>query len=212
MAYRDVMGIAARERTQLADALDKAGPDAATLCEGWTTRDLAAHVVLRDRRPDAALGMFLPQLSSRLENVTEGYLHEEFGDLVGKVRSGAAISPARFGPIDDAMNTLEFAVHTEDVRRAMNDWEPRPRNPQLDAAITGRLKVARGLLTRKSPVSLGLRTPDGFSAGPADAAVTVVGDPLELLMFCFGRQAAARVGYDGPDSDVQAVKQASFGF
>ena len=48
------------ERRRFADALLEVGPDAPTLCDGWSTRDLAAHVVLRDRRPDAAggLGMF----------------------------------------------------------------------------------------------------------------------------------------------------------
>ena len=42
---------AKRERLLLADLLETAGPDAPTLCEGWTTRDLAAHVVVRERRP-----------------------------------------------------------------------------------------------------------------------------------------------------------------
>ena len=38
-------------------------PDAPTLCEGWKTRDLAAHLVVRERRPDATLGIAVPFLA-----------------------------------------------------------------------------------------------------------------------------------------------------
>jgi hypothetical protein len=37
-----------RERLELCDLLLELGPDAPTLCEGWTTADLAAHLVLRE--------------------------------------------------------------------------------------------------------------------------------------------------------------------
>ena len=37
------------ERAGLADTLASVGPDAPTLCAGWTTTDLALHVVLRER-------------------------------------------------------------------------------------------------------------------------------------------------------------------
>src|SRR5690349_11008507 len=47
------------ERAALCDLLVTVGPDAPTLCEGWTTRDLAAHLAVRDRRPDAAAGIVL---------------------------------------------------------------------------------------------------------------------------------------------------------
>ena len=39
------------ERLALADLMAEVGPDAPTLCGGWTTRDLAAHLLLRERRP-----------------------------------------------------------------------------------------------------------------------------------------------------------------
>ncbi len=50
------------DRAALAAELEAAGPDAPTLCEGWTTRHLAAHVVLRESRPDATPGMTSPDL------------------------------------------------------------------------------------------------------------------------------------------------------
>lgn len=211
MAYAGRMSAATRQREKLADALVAAGPDAPTLCEGWSTHDLAAHIVLRDRRPDAALGMLVSPLAGHLDNVTKAYRGEAFDSLVGKVRSGAPYSPLRLAPLDNAVNTLEFAVHSEDVRRGVDGWEPLPRDPDLEKAITSRLKLMRSLLTKKSPVSLALRSGDGFAAGPEEAKVTVTGDPLELLLFAFGRQAAARVTYVGSESDVEAVKTASFG-
>src|SRR5215210_3225922 len=45
-----------RERAALADLLDELGPDAPTCCAGWTTAHMAAHLVVRDRRPDAMPG------------------------------------------------------------------------------------------------------------------------------------------------------------
>ncbi|MDN5962074.1 MAG: maleylpyruvate isomerase N-terminal domain-containing protein, partial [Propionibacterium sp.] len=38
-------------RLALADALTQAGPDARTLCTGWTTADLAAHLYVRENDP-----------------------------------------------------------------------------------------------------------------------------------------------------------------
>ena len=51
--------LARSERSSLCDALIQAGPGAPTLCEGWLTRDLAAHVFVRERRPLAMPGILL---------------------------------------------------------------------------------------------------------------------------------------------------------
>nr|BFF25281.1 hypothetical protein GCM10025732_32460 [Glycomyces mayteni] len=37
-----------RERRDLCELLAEVGPDAPTMCEGWTALDLAAHLVLRE--------------------------------------------------------------------------------------------------------------------------------------------------------------------
>ena len=39
------MTYAQDERAALAALLDETGPDGPTLCEGWQTRDMAAHLV-----------------------------------------------------------------------------------------------------------------------------------------------------------------------
>ena len=45
------------ERDELCDLFVARGPDAPTLCEGWTTADLAAHLVVRERNPLAGPGI-----------------------------------------------------------------------------------------------------------------------------------------------------------
>ena len=45
--------LAQQERQTLCDLMIDAVPDAPTLCEGWRTADLAAHLVVRERRPDS---------------------------------------------------------------------------------------------------------------------------------------------------------------
>src|ERR1700743_2358756 len=57
VAYYRVVTYARDERLALCALLDRTGPDAPTLCEGWRTGDLAAHLVLREHRPDAAVGI-----------------------------------------------------------------------------------------------------------------------------------------------------------
>ena len=49
--------LAESERALFADLLAEVGPDAPTLCGDWTTRDLAAHLVVRERRLDATPGI-----------------------------------------------------------------------------------------------------------------------------------------------------------
>ena len=57
------MTAASRERAALVNTMRDVGPDAPTLCGDWTVRDLAAHLVIRERRPDAAAGIMIPALA-----------------------------------------------------------------------------------------------------------------------------------------------------
>lgn len=56
----DSRSLLRKERQALCDTLASLGPDAPTLCEGWTTADLAAHLMVREREPLAAAGIVLP--------------------------------------------------------------------------------------------------------------------------------------------------------
>ncbi|MDQ0786399.1 TIGR03085 family metal-binding protein [Streptomyces sp. B3I8] len=199
---------AKRERLLLADLLEASGPDAPTLCEGWTTRDLAAHLIVRERRPDAAGGILIKQLAPRLERVMDEMRAKPYEELIQLIRTG----PPRFSPfslkqIDEASNTVEFYVHTEDVRRAQPDWTPRELDAVFQDTLWSRLERMARMLGRGAPTGLVLRRPDGQTAVAHRGApvVTVTGEPAELLMFAHGRQSAARVELDG---DMDAVAKA----
>ncbi|MFD3441465.1 TIGR03085 family metal-binding protein [Streptomyces sp. NPDC058685] len=197
---------AKRERLLLADLLEAAGPDAATLCDGWTTRDLAAHVVVRERRPDAAGGIMIPLLKSRLERVMAEFTAKPYDELIRLIRTGPPrISPYGIKQVDEAANTVEFFVHAEDVRRAQPDWTPRTLDRVFEDALWSRLEKVARLLGRKAPVGLVLRRPDGQTAvgHRGTPVVTVTGEPGELTVFAFGRQEAAQVELEG-DKDAVA--------
>ncbi|MGW8636563.1 TIGR03085 family metal-binding protein [Streptomyces sp. NPDC055793] len=201
---------AKRERLLLADLLETAGPDAPTLCEGWRTRDLAAHVVVRERRPDAAGGSLIKQLASRLDRVMEEYGAKPYEELLQLIRTG----PPRFSPfqlkqVDEAANTVEFYVHTEDVRRARPDWSPRELDPVFQDALWSRLERAARLMGRGVPTGLVLRRPDGQTAVAhrGTPVVTATGEPSELLLFAYGRQDAANVELDGEKAAITRLRE-----
>ncbi|MBF6046842.1 TIGR03085 family protein [Streptomyces sp. NRRL B-1677] len=205
---------AQRERLLLADLLESAGPDAPTLCDGWRTRDLAAHVVVRERRSDAAAGLVFKPLAARLERVQAEFAAKPYEELVGLVRGGPPrLSPYALKQIDEAANTVEFFVHAEDVRRAQEEWAPREVDPVFADALWSRLERVARMLGRRSPVGLVLRRPDGRTAVARRGApvVTVTGEPAELTLFAFGRQTAARVELEGDKDAVAKLQGAQLG-
>jgi uncharacterized protein (TIGR03085 family) len=195
------------ERQALADLFDKVGPEAPTLCTGWATRDLAAHLVLRERRPDALGGIVLPQLRPYVKRVQQGFAAKPWPELVASVREGPpAWSAMRLPPLDAAANTVEFFVHHEDVRRAFDGWQPRSLGSDFQDALWRRLRISGRLLVRRAPTGVVLRRPDGgeFLARSAKRLVTVSGLPSELVLFAYGRQDHAKVELIG---DVDLVHQ-----
>lgn len=110
---------AATERQALVRALREKGPTADTLCEGWNAHDLAVHVVARDSHPHVIFGRELPVVGSRAQEQYRSIEELSFAELVDRIEAGVpSWHPARSRAVDDAMNTLEFFVHTEDVLRA----------------------------------------------------------------------------------------------
>ncbi|KAA6217147.1 TIGR03085 family metal-binding protein [Streptomyces filamentosus] len=199
---------ARRERLLLADLLEAAGPDAPTLCEGWRTRDLAAHVVVRERRPDAAAGTLVPALKERLQRVQDEFAAKPYEELLQLVRTG----PPRFSPftikqVDEGANVVEFYVHAEDVRRAQPGWSARELDPVFADALWSRLERGARLLGRKAPVGLVLRRPNGQTvvAHKGTPVVTVSGEPGELTMYLYGRTEVAKVGLEGDPDAIELL-------
>ena len=203
------------ERSALCDLFIEVGPDAPTLCGDWTTRDLAAHLVMRERRPDGAIGIVIPKVAGYAEKVQAGIAVRDWVELVERVRSGPPIwSPTRLSSIDKLANTVEFFVHHEDVRRAVEGWEPRELDQELTDALSGVLAKFGKRLVKSSPVGVVLEPSDGAAAivaKDAEPSVTVRGDIAELVLFAFGRQAHSTVTPFGDDASIEAVMTASFG-
>lgn len=205
--------LAAGERRELCDLMDQVGPDAPTLCEGWTTRDLAAHLVVRESRPDAAGGIVLPPLARYMARVQSSIARRPWLELVDRVRHGPPWwSPYSLPGLGDKLNTMEFFVHHEDVRRAAKGWEPRPAAPPRARMLWGHLRRVARVLYRNSPVGVVLRTPDGSerTARRGERSVTVVGSPEELTLHAFGRDQAI-VEIEGDQVDVAGFRSSQRG-
>lgn len=197
-------GRAATERVALADALTTVGPDAPTLCGDWTAADLAAHVYVREHRPDATPGVLpLGPWSSYTERVMRSALRVHgFAALVEAIRT--APPWLRIERIDDAVNTVEMFVHTEDVRRA-NGMSTRTQPVTFEAAIWRRLSRQARLSFRRVPAAVTL-TPTTAGApltvGKGGPSVTVRGLPSELLLLAYNRKEHANVTITGEGADA----------
>ena len=216
------MSYARDERTALCALFDETGPEAPTLCEGWQTRHLAAHLVLREHRPDAAAGVLGGPLAGHTRRVTEELAAgTPFPQLVERIRKGPpALSVYRLPGMDERLNLLEYFVHHEDVRRAADGWQPRDVRDGLADALWQRLQMGR-ILFRRAPVGVELvrddltvdqgRQPVRVTARAKTPVVTVTGHPAELTMWALGRSAAARVRLDGSAAAVQRQSEARIG-
>jgi uncharacterized protein (TIGR03085 family) len=208
------------ERHALCTLLEETGPQAPTLCEGWNTRDLAAHMVLREHRPDAGAGMLGGPLSRYTSHVQHRLAQKvPYPRLVQIVRNGPPrLSVFGLPGIDERINLVEYFVHHEDVRRAGPDWTPRALGEGLSEALWDRLKMTR-IILRKVPVGVEFARDDGDGSSPGDGTtrqhrmtvkngtpvVTVVGHPGELVLWALGRTAAAQVRLDGAETSVRLL-------
>lgn len=206
------------ERRALCDLLVEVGPDQPTLCAGWQTADLAAHLVLRERRPDAGAGVMGGPLAAYTRRVQAHLTHRHpFAQLVELIRTGPPrLSMFGLPGADDKLNLVEYFVHHEDVLRAQPDWQPREVGTDLTEVLWDRLRLAR-LMLRKAPVGVELvradrtdgSTPRGrvrITAKARTPVVTVTGDPVELTLWTMGRTSVADVQLDGADADVAALR------
>lgn len=201
------------ERLALAAEMAKLGPDAPTLCTGWTTRDLAAHIVVRERRPDAALGIWIKAVARHTRSVQQRIAVQAFPVLLEQLRRPPVWSPISNPLLDEAANVTEMFIHHEDARRAQSGWTPRSLDPGLQAALWRQLRLRARLALRRFPATVVLDAGEygAVTGGSGGALVTVSGDPGELSMFLSGRQAYARVRLDGDETAAARLSTASLG-
>ncbi len=197
------MTAAQRERAALVETMRTVGPDAPTLCGDWTTRDLAAHLVVREGRLDTTPGIAIPFLAGYTEKVRRQAAEStDWNELLDTIASGPPLySP--FKVLDPIANMGEMFIHHEDVRRAQEGWEPRRLDDATVRALGRGLPLMARLTLGRVPARVSLCTPDGKTLATvgSGSALTVTGELGELTLFIAGRDEA-RLTF----SDAQAVQ------
>jgi uncharacterized protein (TIGR03085 family) len=203
----------ARERAELCDLLLELGPDAPTLCEGWTTLDLAAHLVIREREPRTTPGILSDRFAGYTQKRQDVWADKGLEAVVAKIRSGPPLIPWGLPGVRTLVNLNEYVIHHEDVRRA-NGLGPRTDRPDLDEAVWGLTRRSARLATRSlKEVGLELVRPGGemVVARKGEPRVSATGGPVDLALYLAGRKGVAQVEITGPPEAVAAVRAASFG-
>lgn len=205
--------IAQSERAELCDLLAESGPEAPTLCGEWKTSDLAAHLIVRERRPLSGVGIvFSPMAGLTERSMAMQQEKYSFDEMVERVRSGP---PPPMKWVDEAVNTIEYFIHHEDVRRGAGEVVPRARIDTVDDAIWGRLgRMARMLSRGVKGAGLTLvrtDTNDRIVARKGEPIVELSGTPGEIVLFLYGRGDHAEVELVGDQAAVETVRSASFG-
>ena len=140
---------------------------------------------------------------------------EEFTVLVERLRGGPPwYSPFRVGTVDAMLNTIEFFVHHEDIRRAQPSWQPRTLSPRAERMLWKQLRVAAKRLVRDVPVGVALErrdTGERTVVRDAEPAVVVRGLPSELVLYVNGRKQHAEVELVGSDDAVAALAGSDLG-
>lgn len=219
---------AVHERRALAETLRRTDPDAPTLSGEWTAAQLAAHLVLRERSAVELLGR-LP--NKRLQQIAQREIDnlvakQPYPQIVAAVDAGPSWRDARLPlpiapiwalpPVREKANLIEYLVHHEDVRRAQPDPTPRALPDDLVTEVWHRLPISIRLTMRQVPLGVALVWPGHGEVQTPRAKrhgvhVTVTGEPVELLLFAFGRRTVAQVQIDGSPEDIATVTKAPVG-
>jgi uncharacterized protein (TIGR03085 family) len=195
------------ERALLCDLLDRVGPSAPTLCEGWDTHHLVAH--LRGRESANPLRQVLSALPKLGDRSVEALVSRtDFSTLVDQVRAGpprrSLFAVTRLEPL---LNLLEYFIHHEDARRGAAGWEPRVLPRWADDQIWVRVIGLGKLTQRRAPTGVVLEradTGDTARVSKGDDAVVVRGLPGEVALYLSGRQRASRAELVGSAAATSA--------
>jgi uncharacterized protein (TIGR03085 family) len=190
--------LARREREALCDLALTLGPSAPTLCEGWSVRDLFEHLLLREqpwRRRSRASVRKLP--------------FEALVDLVHRPPTYLAV----LSPVDRLLNTVEFFVHHEDVRRAQPSWSPRPLAGADEGTLWSAVSGLGRLLGLRGGTALAVTDGErSLTLWPGGDPVVVRGDIGEIVLFLYGRAQVQGLSFSGPEEKVARLRSAKLGF
>lgn len=190
------------ERTSLADlleTLDDVGWATPSLCEGWTVKDVVAHLALADH--DFARTMWrVARARGDFDRVTAAMARElaartSPADLVARIRRTAG-SPRRF-PFSGALDPLtDVLVHGQDIARPLGIV--RPIRPDLAVVALDHVRSSRfyGAAPRLNGRRL-VATDAEWTAG--DGPGIVRGPAADLLLVLAGRSAGDAGDRDEPE-------------
>lgn len=199
---------ARRERTAICQTLRKLGPEQPTLCQGWSTKDLLVHLIVRENRPDAAVGLFIPFLSSYTDSISNKYKEKSFEELIAIFENGPkSPSPFSLPKVDELANTFEFLVHHEDILRAQSDYQPRKLTEEDAKFIWSRFTKSAVFFMRKVKVGVVAKTDQGtYTLKRGNDVVTISGNVIDLVMFAFGRKNTTEINFEGNPTAVEKLK------
>jgi uncharacterized protein (TIGR03085 family) len=203
------------ERAALCNTALQVGERAPTLCGDWTVKELVIHLLVRERDPLGAPGILFPPLEKLTDRSARRLQEQDFTALVERVRGGPPRwSPLSIPPLEKAVNTLEYFVHHEDIRRASPGWLPRELTDREQRTLWSTLGTAGKGLVRRAGVPVEIRWDEaGRSAvlRKGDDPAVVSGPPAELVMFLFGRHEHAGLEFAGPEERLEKLKGAELG-
>lgn len=206
------MNFVTAERQRLVTTFERVGADAPTLCEGWSAEDLLRHLVIREIYPHVGLFAKVPVgLADPAREQVEELNGQDYDTLLSTFRDGRQkLSPLQVAPVDRAMNTLEYVIHHEDLRRAQNPVLGRVLTGEEQREIFTHLKGMAQMLFAASPVRIVLHAPGigditALATKRHKNTVTITGAPVELALFAFGRDSVADVSFAGDASDIEKV-------
>jgi len=208
-----VTSVARRERDLLCDAALSVGGSSPTLCGDWDVRHLLAHLLVRERSLIGAPGIVVPPLAKLHERETDRLAGRDLTWLVAEVRKARGF--LTLPVLDPLVNTIEFFVHHEDVRRAQPGWKPRDLDARTRSTLWRAITVGGRGLVRPAGVPVTIRRTDtGDSAVLRRGAepVVVSGPVSELVLFLYGRAETSGLEFSGPAERVERLRGAGLGF
>lgn len=205
------MNLARRERHALCDLALELGPDAPTLCDGWTARDLVAHLLVRERSPLSGVGIAVPQLAGLTERAMSRTAAAPFEQSVERLR-GVGLTPFRLPGVEWLANTVEYVVHHEDLRRGQAGWSPRELPRGDEDTLWTQLRFLGRMVARKAGVPLVVRRSDAAAQSltllGGDRPAEVIGRPSELVLMLSGRTELADLEWLGDRANLQRPREA----
>lgn len=206
------MNLAQTERAALQASLLEKGPDAPTLCGEWTTKDLAAHLYVREQKPGAALRSMLPGKQDPAKEEFEEALTRPYEDVVNAWAEGPqGLNPWR--ALDSIGNGMEHFIHHEDVLRGAlqpgDEVEVRPMEHAHGKELHRILKLlAPRMIKSPCPVVL---APVGFPrivlhegrgvSADGENVCRISGGVGELLLWLSGRDVV-KLTFEGNQEGV----------